>query len=219
MQSTGGEALAETEKNILGNHMERLWEIVRDSKARSNETADEQNGAKRKGGRIDFVLDNAGFELYCDCVFGEPRPTSPHYLILRCCNAIPSGLPSSNRIRNRDPFPRKTLSVVRVGRHDEGLGLVAQYHELWASFPQGDSGRNGELEAHGQTVEGACPQAFIANKFSPVKFLSNTRKRENGSTKPILFGARGTLSGISITRLRICSSISRTRSLLYSRAI
>lgn len=88
LQSTGGDALAETEKNILGNHMERLWEIVRDSKARSNETTNEQNGAKRKGGRIDFVLDNAGFELYCDCVFGESGSPSLLCLILRCCDCF-----------------------------------------------------------------------------------------------------------------------------------
>ena len=40
--------------SILGNHMEDLWETVKDI----------------RGGRIDFVLDNAGFELYCDCVYG-----------------------------------------------------------------------------------------------------------------------------------------------------
>ena len=58
LQSTGGEALAATEKNILGNHLNRLWEVVKDMKTMTN------------GGRIDFVLDNAGFELYCDCVYG-----------------------------------------------------------------------------------------------------------------------------------------------------
>ena len=57
LQSTGGENLAATEKNILGNHMKRLWETV---------VGLRQN----TGGRIDFVLDNAGFELYCDCVYG-----------------------------------------------------------------------------------------------------------------------------------------------------
>ncbi|TCD63178.1 hypothetical protein EIP91_005875 [Steccherinum ochraceum] len=62
LQSTGGEALAETEKNILGNHMARLWEVVRDLKR------DSLDGT---GGRIDFVLDNAGFELYCDCVYAD----------------------------------------------------------------------------------------------------------------------------------------------------
>lgn len=55
IQSTGGEHLAMTEKNILGNHLDRLWELVR----------------KIKNGRIDFVLDNAGFELYCDCVYAD----------------------------------------------------------------------------------------------------------------------------------------------------
>ena len=57
LQSTGGEHLADTEKNILGNHIPRLWEIVRDLRGNT-------------GGRVDFVLDNAGFELYCDCVYG-----------------------------------------------------------------------------------------------------------------------------------------------------
>ena len=57
LQSTGGEHLATTEKNILGNDMARLWEVVSDLRANT-------------GGRIDFVLDNAGFELYCDCVYG-----------------------------------------------------------------------------------------------------------------------------------------------------
>lgn len=58
LQSTGGDHLAATEKNILGNHLSQLWEAVRDLRDKT-------------GGRIDFVLDNAGFELYCDCVYGS----------------------------------------------------------------------------------------------------------------------------------------------------
>jgi len=58
LQSTGGENLAATEKNILGNDMARLWEIVNDLRDNT-------------GGRVDFVLDNAGFELYCDCVYAD----------------------------------------------------------------------------------------------------------------------------------------------------
>ncbi|KAI9057000.1 DUF89-domain-containing protein [Trametes sanguinea] len=58
LQSTGGENLAATEKNILGNHMQRLWETVLSLR-------------QNTGGRIDFVLDNAGFELYCDCVYAD----------------------------------------------------------------------------------------------------------------------------------------------------
>lgn len=58
LQSTGGDHLAATEKNILGNHLNQLWEAVRDLRDKT-------------GGRIDFVLDNAGFELYCDCVYGS----------------------------------------------------------------------------------------------------------------------------------------------------
>lgn len=58
LQSTGGEHLAATEKNILGNHLPQLWESVKGLRGKT-------------GGRIDFVLDNAGFELYCDCVYAD----------------------------------------------------------------------------------------------------------------------------------------------------
>jgi len=58
LQSTGGDHLAATEKNILGNDINRLWQRVKMLR-------------ERTGGRVDIVLDNAGFELYCDCVYGE----------------------------------------------------------------------------------------------------------------------------------------------------
>ncbi|KAF8481892.1 hypothetical protein DFH94DRAFT_793144 [Russula ochroleuca] len=58
LQSTGGDHLAATEKNILGNHLGQLWEAVKDLRDKT-------------GGRIDFILDNAGFELYCDCVYAD----------------------------------------------------------------------------------------------------------------------------------------------------
>ncbi|KAH7886049.1 hypothetical protein F5I97DRAFT_2025412 [Phlebopus sp. FC_14] len=58
LQSTGGDQLAATEKNILGNHLSQLWETVK-------------NLREKTGRRIDFVLDNAGFELYCDCVYAD----------------------------------------------------------------------------------------------------------------------------------------------------
>lgn len=57
LQSTGGDHLAATEKNILGNDLGRLWDTVKELR-------------EKTGGRIDFVLDNAGFELYCDMVYG-----------------------------------------------------------------------------------------------------------------------------------------------------
>ena len=72
LQSTGGDALAATEKNILGNNIHKLADYV----------------MTIKHGRIDFVLDNAGtlvpyarhsgfmceipgFELYCDLVYAD----------------------------------------------------------------------------------------------------------------------------------------------------
>ncbi|KAH8120039.1 DUF89-domain-containing protein [Phellopilus nigrolimitatus] len=58
LQSTGGDHLAATEKNILGNDLPKLWDTVKELRSKT-------------GGRIDFVLDNAGFELYCDCVFAD----------------------------------------------------------------------------------------------------------------------------------------------------
>ena len=58
LQATGGEHLAATEKNILGNHLGELWETVKELRGKT-------------GGRVDFVLDNAGFELYCDCVYAD----------------------------------------------------------------------------------------------------------------------------------------------------
>ncbi|GAA6007412.1 hypothetical protein JCM11491_004154 [Sporobolomyces phaffii] len=61
LQSTGGDHLAATEQNILGNDLQKVWEYV----------ASDKFGGKAKGGRMDFVLDNAGFELYCDCVYAD----------------------------------------------------------------------------------------------------------------------------------------------------
>ena len=58
LQATGCEQLAQSEKNILDNNLPKLWETVKGFKAQG-------------GGRIDFILDNAGFELYCDFVYGE----------------------------------------------------------------------------------------------------------------------------------------------------
>ncbi len=70
LQSTGGDHLAATEKNILGNHLNDLWNAVKDL------------GDKEER-RIDFVLDNAGFELYCDCVYGKVSLSSVFVCLTR----------------------------------------------------------------------------------------------------------------------------------------
>ncbi|GAA6021492.1 hypothetical protein JCM10207_005777 [Rhodosporidiobolus poonsookiae] len=61
LQSTGGDHLAATEKNILGNHLPQVWEYI----------SSDRFGSKGKGGRLDIVMDNAGFELYCDFVYAD----------------------------------------------------------------------------------------------------------------------------------------------------
>ncbi|GAA5880451.1 hypothetical protein JCM8547_007897 [Rhodosporidiobolus lusitaniae] len=61
LQSTGGEHLAATEKNILGNHLNETWDYISSDKF----------GKNGKGGRLDIVLDNGGFELYCDFVWAD----------------------------------------------------------------------------------------------------------------------------------------------------
>ncbi|KDE05895.1 hypothetical protein MVLG_03708 [Microbotryum lychnidis-dioicae p1A1 Lamole] len=61
LQSTGGDHLAATEKNILGNHLEKAWDLI----------SSPNFGNGRKGGRIDIVLDNGGFELHCDMVYAD----------------------------------------------------------------------------------------------------------------------------------------------------
>ncbi|KAF9785558.1 hypothetical protein BJ322DRAFT_839372 [Thelephora terrestris] len=58
LQATSVEQLARTEKNILDNSLPLLWDTVKSLKDQG-------------GGRIDFVLDNAGFELYCDFVYAD----------------------------------------------------------------------------------------------------------------------------------------------------
>lgn len=68
LQATGGDHLAASEKNILGNHLHQLWDGVKDLR-------------EKTGGRIDFILDNAGFELYCDCVYGSYDIAISHVVI------------------------------------------------------------------------------------------------------------------------------------------
>lgn len=56
LQSTGGDHLAATEKNILSNDLPKVWDLL---------------SSKKKGCRIDIVMDNAGFELFCDMIYAD----------------------------------------------------------------------------------------------------------------------------------------------------
>lgn len=64
LQSSGGDSLSATEKNILGNDLPALWDLV----SSPSFTAARPG---QRGGRIDFILDNAGFELFCDCIYAD----------------------------------------------------------------------------------------------------------------------------------------------------
>lgn len=124
LQSTGGDALAATEKNILGNHLEDLWEVV----------------STLKGGRIDFVLDNAGFELYCDLVYGKfPSPFGSQCKLM-CPSASLIPFPASRLSHSIWPcedrsFPRQTNSVVRQRRHSQRLVMAHQLLRVRPSLP------------------------------------------------------------------------------------
>jgi len=62
LQASGSESLAASEKNIIGNHMDKVWDHV---------SSDQFGGPDKKGGRFDIVMDNAGFELYSDLVYAD----------------------------------------------------------------------------------------------------------------------------------------------------
>ncbi|RUP43628.1 hypothetical protein BC936DRAFT_136927 [Jimgerdemannia flammicorona] len=74
LQATGAQRLEEQEKNIIVNDLERVWEKVKEM----------------KGGRVDFVLDNAGFELFVDLVLADYLlQTSAARTIYFHCKTIP----------------------------------------------------------------------------------------------------------------------------------
>lgn len=123
LQSTGGDHLAATEKNILGNHLNELWSAVKELKT----------GGKKER-RIDFVLDNAGFELYCDCVYGEHSncthtSTNPHQ--------HDSRFSPSKWDCYHYPLPWQAVSLVRFRRHQERLGVAFEHHDVWTIVSSG----------------------------------------------------------------------------------
>lgn len=67
LQRTGKAAQQEAAASILQNHLPRAWEHIK----------------SLSGGRVDFVLDNAGFELYCDLVFADCTPIATSFLWTR----------------------------------------------------------------------------------------------------------------------------------------
>ncbi|KAF8235878.1 DUF89 domain-containing protein [Tricholoma matsutake] len=68
LQSVGKEAQAERQKFILKDDQERVWQHLKSV----------------KGGRVDFVLDNAGFELFTDLVFADFLVTYTPYVSKIC---------------------------------------------------------------------------------------------------------------------------------------
>lgn len=58
----GAEAIKASQKNILANDIDQVWDIVKDLKK----------------GRVDIVLDNAGFELFADLVFATYMLETQH---------------------------------------------------------------------------------------------------------------------------------------------
>ncbi len=50
-----GKGIEEQQKNIISNHLEEVWQHLKG----------------KKNTRIDFVLDNAGFELYTDLILAD----------------------------------------------------------------------------------------------------------------------------------------------------
>lgn len=123
LQSTGGEHLAATEKNILGNHMGELWSTVKDLRVKT-------------GGRIDFVLDNAGFELYCDMVYGTFTQRPPSIFVADNALRCSSRLPYTEWSCESGSLPRKEVCVVRVRRDEKGLDLATQHDGIRSPFPQ-----------------------------------------------------------------------------------
>lgn len=184
LQSTGGDHLAATEKNILGNNLNSLWDHV---------------GMLREKnvGRIDFVLDNAGFELYCDCVYGNTLFVR-FGIIANISHAadflLQSGIAKEIRFHGK----RYPWFVSDVTKKDwEWLLNSMVYGQL---FPNATDIELESLRRLGQR--------WKVNRNDPVEiwshafYLSNMKRKANGSTSSIPSGVQATPSGSSILRRR-----------------
>lgn len=137
LQSTGGEHLAATEKNILGNDLNRVWEIV---------------SSWPNGGRVDFVLDNGGFELFTDLVYADWLLQSGLCTQIRFHGKrIPWFVVSLNS-STALMMPELMFEPERC--HPQGLELVAQHCRLWPSLRSSFRRRACKFETYGKAMEG-----------------------------------------------------------------
>lgn len=202
LQSTGGDALAATEKNILGNHLTGLWDTVKAIK-------------DKQGGRIDFVLDNAGFELYCDCVYGKVYPS--HILGLTDKVTFIADFLIQAGIATEVVFHGKRYPwfVSDVTKKDwEWLLNSMVYGHL---FPKATDQELSSLKKLGLRWKVGLPSWFFYHEL--IFVFRNTRSKENGSTSNIRSGVPVSPSGTFTAKPRICSYICPRRNWCSSRAI
>lgn len=201
LQSTGGDHLAATEKNILGNDLEKLWDVV----------------SKLKGGRVDFVLDNAGFELYCDMVYGA---RAAHAFSCVCFHADEQV--QNSRLSHpiwacvKSALSWETNPLVRVGCDSQGLGLA---HSFMPIHPPVSlySHHSHHLLIRSPASPARAKQTW-PRSASSASAGSRTNAQANGSTNNIPFGAQATHSGTSQPKRPTSSSTSPNPSSSFSKA-
>jgi hypothetical protein len=176
LQSTGGDALAATEQNILGNHMHKVWD---------------EKISKMQGGRIDFVLGELFFDFSLNSVQVEPSAEDTAFVALcrqrRFRVVLRLGLrrlADAVRYLLEDQVPWQASSLVRLRRHRKGreyplpalslslaqslrdradtslilvllVELALEHHGLRRALPRRQRWGHGVSPHHGKEVEGA----------------------------------------------------------------